>query len=460
MTEQRPALGEVAAARAHAKATPSSPPPSPVSPSDAGGGVDVYESLRAEVLDLMKDRGYRPQDRGEVESLIEARVGDYQKRASVGTAGPRLTDPARIVERLLRSITSNGPFDKYLESPELADEVMFKGGTLSAFTRDGRLEVDEQPTSEAELRRIVERLLADVGASLDMENPIQVRQILGNRARLSVSIPPVADRLDGTIRIHWENRTDLRQLVEWKSLPAAAANFLAGVAHTSPAGVLFSGPPGAGKTTLLAAMLREVPPTVPARIVQQVRELDAPHLPGGRWSPDSGGHTIRTLVQRALQFAPGLLVVSETLGEEAYELLKAGNSGCSLATTLHASSATMALESLVTSALMAGENVPERGVRSAFARLFQVVVHCEAMPLHLVKPSSYRLRQVTEIAVVPPQIAADEFRLEPLFVRQDLGAPMEYTGAPIPPSFERRMNRSLPDGVTVRGLCQAEVTLL
>ena len=95
-----------------------------------------------------------------------------------------------------------------------------------------------------------------------------------------------------------------------------------------------------------------------------VRELDAPHLPGGRWSPEAVEYPIRRLVQMALQFAPGLLIVSETLGEEAFELLKAATAGCGFGTTLHANSAQLGMQSLVTAALMAGENVPERVVRT------------------------------------------------------------------------------------------------
>jgi Flp pilus assembly CpaF family ATPase len=161
-----------------------------------------------------------------------------------------------------------------------------------------------------------------------------------------------------------------------------------------------------------------------------------------------------------LQFAPQLLVVGETLGEEAFELLKAGNAGCGFLTTLHANSAQLGMQSLVTAALMAGENVPERVVRVTFARLIDLVVHCEAEPLHRVPAGGRRRRQVMEISAVPAQISNDEFVLEPLFVRDDFGRPLEFVGHRLPDDFERRLNRALPDGMTVRDLCEGSAVLL
>ena len=209
----------------------------------------------------------------------------------------------------------------------------------------------------------------------------------------SVSIPPVSDCLDGTFRIYRQHRTDLTDLVELDSFSRPSANFLAAF-QLAPTGVLVTGGPGSGKSTIVSALLRATPATTITRIVQEVRELDAPHLPGGRWSPEAGGHTIRSLVRRSLQFAPQLLVVGETLGEEAFELLKAANSGCGFLTTLHANTAQLGMQSLVTAALMAGDNVPERVVRTTFARLIDLVVHCEAEPLHRVpRPQRHQVRR-------------------------------------------------------------------
>lgn len=423
-----------------------------------GSSVSTYEALRLEVLDEIASTKVDGGDRRAVEALVRAHVDRHQRTAESGS-GLRFSNPDDIVDRLVRSLVGAGPFEKFFTQPDLADEVNFKKDVITYFTRDGRQMIDREPTSEAELTAICQRLLADAGVAVDLENPVVVHQVWNNRVRASVSIPPVSDCLDGTFRIYRPHRTDLADLVELGSLTPQAANVVAAF-QRAPTGVLVTGGPGSGKSTIASALLRVTPATTITRIVQEIRELDASHLPGGRWSPEAGGHTIRSLVRRSLQFAPQLLVVGETLGEEAFELLKAGNAGCGFLTTLHANSAQLGMQSLVTAALMAGENIPERVVRVTFARLIDLVIHCEAEPLHRVQAGGRRRRQVMEISAVPPQISNDEFVLEPLFVREDFGRPLEFVGHHLPEDLERRLDRALPDGVTMRDLAEGGGAIL
>ena len=424
----------------------------------SGEVVSTYERLRLAALDAIAAGQIDARNVDAVEVLIAGLVGDYQARSDQGLSRP-LANATETIDRLVRSLTGAGPLQKFFENPELADEVTMKGDTITFTSRDGRQVVDHEPTCEAELTAIALRLLADSGVTVDRENPVVVHQVWNNRVRASVSIPPVADRLDATFRIYRHSRISLNDLVDWDSLNPAAASLLAACTLT-PTGLLFTGGPGSGKSTVLNAVLWRTPSTVNTRIIQGARELDAPHLPGGRWSPESGGHSNRTLTQRAMQFNPQELVIGETLGEEAFELLKAANAGCGFMTTLHANSAQLGMQSLVTAALMAGENVPERVVRASFARLINLVVHCEAEPLHRIPPGQRRRRQVMEICVVPPQINGDEFVLEPLFSRDDFGQPLEFCGHRLPDDFERRLNRALPDGVTVRDICEGRTALI
>ena len=419
-----------------------------------GVAASTHEQLRLEVLAALRDgadAGVASFDRDRVEAVVKERVDRFQARADQGM-GRSLSAPSVTVERLLRSILEAGPLTKYFTDMGRADEVSIVGDTISFTTRDGSLVVDPEPTCEAELLAIIERLFADAGAVVNQEHPVAVHQIWGNQVRASVSIPPVADQLDATFRVYRPQRTTLAELAKLGSLSEPAANFLAAT-MLAQTGHIISGQPGAGKTTVAGALLWAAPPTTNTRIIQEARELEAPHLPGGRWSPEAGDHTIRSLVNRALQFAPNLLVVGETRGAEAFELLKAANAGCGFISTLHAKSARMAMESLVTAALMAGENVPERQVRRSFASLIDVVVHCAAQPLHLVEPGSPRLRQVMEIATIPAQLADGQFALEPVFRRERLGAPMEYVGASSLGDLAVEVDLVLPHGITADDLC-------
>jgi Flp pilus assembly CpaF family ATPase len=223
---------------------------------------------------------------------------------------------------------------------------------------------------------------------------------------------------------------------------------------------VFSGEPGSGKTTLVAASLAATPATTNVRIVQKYRELSTDQHPGGSWLAGPAGKTMRDLTQLALNFAPHLVVSAETIGAESFELIRAANSGCGFITTVHSLSATEAMNTLAFAAKMGAEGESAAELRRTFARLIDVVVHCEATPLHLVGEQG-RLRQVMEICTVPPQLSDDEFVLEPLFKRAALGEPMEYRGhQALGAELEARINRSLPGTITVRDLCEGTASLL
>lgn len=421
--------------------------------------MSTQELLRQQVLEALRDDGdvSATPDRERVAVVVKEVVERFQLHADQGLHRP-LANPSGTIERLVQSVLDAGVWTKFFADPTRADELMVNGDTTTYSTREGRMEVDPDPSTEEENLAVVERLFADAGTAVNTENPVEVHQVWGNQVRASVSIPPVADGLDAAFRIYRPQRTTLPDLARLGSFTAAAANLLA-AAMLALTGVLVSGAPKAGKTTILSSLLLALPPTTNLRIIQEARELHAPHLPGGRWSPGAG-YDFRGLVNRAMQFGPDCICLSETRGAEAFEIVKAANAGCGFLTTLHARSARMAMESLVTAALMAGENVPERAIRRSFASLIDVVVHCAAQPLHLVKPGTPRLRQVMEISTVPHQLNDDQFTLEPVFKRERLGAPLEFMGKGSLGELEAILDGVLPDGITAEGLCTGQERLL
>ena len=142
---------------------------------------------------------------------------------------------------------------------------------------------------------------------------------------------------------------------------------------------------------------------------------------------------------------PDLIVVGEVRGAEAFELTRAVNAGCGLVCTIHANSAPDALDALVNAALMAGENIPERVVRKVFASSIDLVIHLERD----IEPKDGGIRRQTmEIRALVPSLHED-FSSEPLFRRDRLGGPLEWTGSMPPTSLVRRLERALPRKVNL-----------
>ena len=160
---------------------------------------------------------------------------------------------------------------------------------------------------------------------------------------------------------------------------------------------------------------------------------------------------MRELVKFILAMRPDRIVVGEVRGSEAFELTRAVNAGCGFACTVHANSARDALNALVNAAIMAGENVTEPIVRKVFSAAIDFVVYCDRDDINRVHPTAGIRRQVMEVLAVVPSLGGD-FSTEPIFVREELGKPLEWTGA-VPPNAEL-IERALPEGINLRAILE------
>ncbi len=411
--------------------------------------TDVYEELRREALSRLDGRGIDPIVQPDaVRDLLQSTVDEYQQRAHVGEVRS-LADPAATVERLTLSVTGRGPLIQLIDSPDI-EEVFVEGDKLMFIEAGGSLRSSDVPTTEDENRQAIQQLVSSTDRRLDASSPIVQARILGGAARLTAVIPPISDRLSATVRKYALRRQTMESLVALGSLPESAARFLT-LAMGVSASIVISGPPGSGKTSFLSALLSAVPPDHCIRSCEEVRELHVPLIHGSYYEarpPSLGGGgeiTLRDLVKVTLAMRPDLIVVGEVRGAEAFELTRAVNAGCGMACTVHANSASDALDALVNAALMAGENVPDRVVRKVFSSSIDVLVHLDRS----LEPATGRIqRQVMEIRAVVPSLH-DDFSSESIFARDRVGSPMEWTGALPPESLVRRIEQTVPEGETL-----------
>lgn len=421
--------------------------------STATRGVDAYEQLRQRALDELHRSGIDPGDRDQVRALLQRLVDDYQVRATSGGRTRPLADPWAMAERLERSLTQYGPLTPFLDGSLAYEELLVHGDEVTYITADGRLVVHDEPVTTDEVLHVVNKLLATVGAAVDESRPIVQAQVLGGSGRLGVVIPPVADRIDVTLRRYLAKRETFDELIAWDAISPPAADLLTAMLRT-PTGLLVTGQPGSGKTTIANALLRAAPPNLRVIACEDTPELSVTHLNGARWrtrapGPDGlGAVTLRDLVRVALGMRPDVIVVGETRGEEAYELTRAGNAGCGMISTIHANNARQGLNALVSTATMAGPNIAPELVRGVFAQIVDVVVHTARQPEAAAGRRPAR-RQVMEIVAIPAMQGSEtDFTVEPLFVRDDFGAPLRWTGNPLPGDLEERLDRVLrPHGL-------------
>ncbi len=434
---------------------------------ESSSSVDVYERLRFDALDELRDRGIDSAASDAVTAMVGSLVDRYQIEATTSGGRRPLHDPAAMVGRLARSILEYGPLTPFIDGSIEYEELIIHGEEVSYIDPTGRLVAHDEPITEHEVTHVVSKLLATVGAAVDESRPIVQTQILGGAARMGVVMPPIADRIDVTIRRYLAKRETFEELISWDAITPAAASLLAASLRT-PTGVIVAGQPGSGKTTLVNALLRSAIPSLRVIVCEDTPEISVDHLHAARWrtrpaGPDGSGEvSLRKLVRMSLGMRPDLIAVGEVRGEEAYELTRAGNAGCGMLSTIHANGARQGLQALVSTAVMAGPNVAAEQVRSIFSSIIDLAVHTAKEPTAATGTGRGGRRQVMEIVAIPPMQGSDvDFTVEPIFTRDDFGLPLRWTGNPLPSELEQRLARVLrPLDISVTDLLEGKKVLV
>lgn len=423
---------------------------------------NAYDIIRQAAVRLVEERKLDPKrDKDAMRSVVSEAVDNYQRRAHLGDARA-LRDPNEMIDRVVRAIAEHGPMTDLFERPDI-EEIFIEGSRVSFIDGSGSLQALTIPTTEEENRQVVNRLLSETDRHLDTSSPIVQARVLDDSARLTAVISPIADQLSVTVRRYALRKESLSSMVELGSLTPAAAGFLWAVMQTNLS-VLTSGPPGAGKTSMLSALMTAAPASHCLRCCEEVRELHVPIVHGSYYEArppsldGSGEISLRDLVKVVLAMRPDRIIVGEVRGSEAFELTRAVNAGCGFACTVHANSARDALNALVNAALMAGENVSEPIVRKVFASSIDFVVHLGRDSLAANAEQGLR-RQVLEILSMVPALT-DDFSTEPLFYREALGKPLEWTGALPPDQSVAILEQALPEGMSLRAILEGRVSPL
>lgn len=186
-----------------------------------------------------------------------------------------------------------------------------------------------------------------------------------------------------TIRKHREHneRPTMDQLIQWGMLTAEQADKIVNLVVSERKNCIFAGPTSGGKTTLANAVCMFIPKTERIGLIEDAREMaiDVPNKECLLTNPD-GGLTAAVLVKHGMRSRYDRLILSETRGEDTYDLLRALSSGHDGSmTTLHASSAMGALatlEMLFQMSLPAGVQMSPLASMRYITNCIHMVVYC------------------------------------------------------------------------------------
>jgi len=291
----------------------------------------------------------------------------------------------KIQADLLDEVFGLGPLEPLLRDSKISD-ILVNDKDHVFIEKGGLLQrVDTTFRDDRHLLQIIDRIVSRVGRRVDESSPM-VDARLPDGSRVNAIIPPLA--LDGpslSIRRFGTGPLAANQLVQLKSVSPEMMEVLSS-AVKSRISILIAGGTGAGKTTFLNILSQYIPrgerivtieDAAELRLAQEniVRlETRPPNIEG------LGAIKQRQLLINCLRMRPDRIIMGETRGEEAFDMLQAMNTGHEGSmTTIHANTPRDAISRLESMVAMGNMNMPEKSVRQQIASAITIVVQAARM---------------------------------------------------------------------------------
>jgi pilus assembly protein CpaF len=325
---------------------------------------------------------------------------DEQLHRALGMERLALTGAERqlLVQSVTDDVLGYGPIDPLLRD-ETITEIMVNGPDRVYVERKGRLVLsDVKFVDETHLRRIIDKIVSQVGRRVDEANPM-VDARLPDGSRVNVVVHPLS--IGGpfmTIRKFAVDPFKVDDLINFGTFTPQVAHFI-NLCVRGRLNVVVSGGTGTGKTTLLNVVSSFIPDDERIVTVEDAKELQLSQdhvLPLEARPPNIEGKgqvAIRDLVRNALRMRPDRIVVGEVRGGEALDMLQAMNTGHDGSiTTVHSNSPRDTLSRIETMTLMAGMDLPVRVIREQMASALDLIIHLQRL-----RDGTRRVVQVSEV---------------------------------------------------------------
>jgi pilus assembly protein CpaF len=344
-----------------------------------------------------------------------------------------------------------GPLEPLLADPTVSD-ILVNTHQQIYVERKGRLELaDITFIDDAHLLKIIDKIVSRMGRRVDESSPM-VDARLPDGSRVNAIFPPLA--IDGpilSIRRFSAVPLQIDNLVEFRSMSAEMAQFI-GALSEAKVNILISGGTGSGKTTLLNILSGYIPAAERVVTIEDAAELQLqqPHVVRLETRPPNiegrGEVTQRALVRNALRMRPDRIILGETRGPEALDMLQAMNTGHEGSmTTVHANTPRDALARLESMIAMAGVDLPARAARAQIASAIGVVIQANRL-----SDGTRKLTSIQEIT----GMEGDTLTMQEIFAFKQTGVAANgaveghFSATGVRPRFwERLMTRgiSLPE---------------
>ncbi len=334
----------------------------------------IIESIDISRIGSMSEEELRKEIRNAAEDLSRRNSGLLN-----------LSERERLVNEVVDETFGLGPLETLMHDPKVSD-ILINGPKTVYVEKNGRLELsDVRFSNEKHLLQIIQKIVGRVGRHVDESSPM-VDARLEDGSRFNAIISPLA--LDGSlvsIRRFPANPMMAADLIARHSIAPQMVEFLAACVKAR-CNLLISGGTGSGKTTLLNLLSGYISGSERIATIEDAAELrlQQAHVVRMETRPanieGNGEITSRDLLRNAMRMRPDRVVIGESRGPEALDMLQAMNTGHEGSmTTLHANDSREALSRLEMMVGMAGFDLPIWIIRRQIASAVEIVVQASRL---------------------------------------------------------------------------------
>lgn len=264
-------------------------------------------------------------------------------------------DRQAVAREVANRITGLGVLQPFLEQEGIEEIIVRKG--FVQVERNGQIHDVGDLAPDIYFYRLTRRIADLEGKEIGAEDP-QIKLGLPDGSRFTAAIPPLSR--EGTainIRRFSRKKLTFEDLIDFGALDEESAEFLKDVSRAMDKSVIFSGRPGAGKTTILNAFTQYLPPHCQLSLVETFQEVQPQLSHYNHLVVEEGhGEVGRVVNVVFLRMRPDVMIIGETVSEEAIEFIMGLNLGITAFTTTHAHSARLAMTRIET--LSRGSGIP------------------------------------------------------------------------------------------------------
>ncbi len=370
--------------------------------------MEKYESLIKEIQSYLQNELPRDISDEKLEEKIEEIVMKKTKEMYLS-----IQEKVELSRYIFSARRGYGVLDSILSDDEIT-EIMINGPDNIFIERKGEVErLNKKFDSEKELRRVIEKIVNDVGKEVTEAEPI-VDARLPDGSRVNVVLPPIS--LKGpivTIRKFSREPMTVEKLIKYGSITEEIAGVLK-ILVRAKYNIFICGGTGSGKTTFLNAVSNFIPKTERVITIEDSAELQIEGVENlvsletrNKNSAGKGEVSMTQLIKSSLRMRPERIVVGEVRGGEALDMLQAMNTGHdgSLSTG-HANSTRDMLSRLETMVIQGAEGLPLDAVRQQIASALDIIIYLSRLRDH-----SRRTMEITEVL----GYEKGEIKLNPLY---------------------------------------------